>query len=366
MTSNAPLKRTALYQDHIVHHAKMVPFGGWDMPLQYSGILDEHAHTRAAVTVFDISHMGEFIIHGDPVNSGLDRIVTQTLTDLPVKACRYGAMLNDAGGVLDDLIVFRMQEDKWFLVVNAATTAKDADHIRTHLRSAEDFEDVSAQIGKVDIQGPHAREVMQQFVGDIGRLDYYTFDFFPLLGENVLISRTGYTGELGYEIFYPWDKTTYLWNALLEAKGVKPAGLGARDLLRLEVGYSLYGHELSEDVSALECGLSRFIDFEKEFIGKDALMKKQEHPLPGHIIGLVSNTRRSPRAGHKIYTAAGKAVGTVTSGAYSPQLKKGIGLARVEGVELHKDDLIRFGSEEQQEEAAVSSKIFYRNGSVKS
>lgn len=366
MMSNAPLKRTALYQDHIVQHAKMVPFGGWDMPLQYSGILDEHAHTRAAVTIFDISHMGEFIIHGDPAQNGLDRIVTQSLGDLPVKSCRYGAMLNDTGGVIDDLIVFRMQEDKWFLVVNAATTEKDAEHIRSHLKSVDDLEDVSAQIGKVDIQGPRSREVMQQFVGDIGKLDYYTFDFFPLLGENVLISRTGYTGELGYEIFYPWDKTTYLWNALLEAEDVKPAGLGARDVLRLEVGYSLYGHELSEEVSALESGLSRFIDFDKEFIGKDALLKQREHPLPGRIIGLVSQTRRSPRAGHRIFDNSGKAVGTVTSGAYSPQLKKGIGLARVEEAALQKDDVIRFGSDEQQEEAAVSSKIFYRNGSVKS
>ena len=233
MTADTSLKRTALYQEHLIAHAKMVPFGGWEMPVQYAGILDEYHHTRTSASLFDISHMGEFIVHGTAEESGLDKIVTQRLSDLPVKACRYGGMLNEEGRVLDDLIVFRMQEDKWFIVVNAATTEKDAAHIRAHLTSAGQFEDVSAQIGKVDIQGPHARDVLQQFVGDIGRLDYYTFDFFPLLGENVLISRTGYTGELGYEIYYPWDKTSYLWNALLEAKEVEPAGLGARDVLPL-------------------------------------------------------------------------------------------------------------------------------------
>ncbi len=336
------------------------------MPVQYAGILDEYAHTRRAVSIFDISHMGEFIIHGDPADSGLDRIVTQRICDMPVKSCRYGAMLNDRGGVIDDLIVFRMQQDKWFIVVNAATTAKDAEHIRSQLKSAKDFEDVSSQVGKVDIQGPRARDVMQQFVGDIGKLEYYTFDFFPLLGENVLISRTGYTGELGYEIYYPWDKTPYLWNALLEAKEVKPAGLGARDVLRLEVGYSLYGHELSEDVTALESGLARFIDFDKEFVGKNVLEKQREHPIQNRIIGLVSKTRRSPRAGHDIFDGNGQVVGKVTSGAYSPHLKKGIGLARVEGIDLHKDDVIMFGSDKQKEEALVSSKIFYRSGSLKS
>ena len=255
----------------------MVPFGGWDMPVQYKeGILAEYEQTRKGAAVFDICHMGEFIIEGDAQASGLDRLVMQRLSDIPIKTSRYGAMLNEEGGVLDDLIVFRLEEKKWFMLVNASTADDDAAHFRRELSSTAVFHDISAQTGKIDIQGPLSREVMKQFVPDIEKLNYFHFDFFNLLGHNVLISRTGYTGELGYEIFYPWDKTLVLWEALLKDTRVKPAGLGARDLLRIEAGYCLYGHELQENISVLESGLDRFIDWEKEFIGKEALLKEKE------------------------------------------------------------------------------------------
>lgn len=366
MTSDTSLKQTPLYQEHLAAKAKMVPFGGWDMPVQYEGILNEHEHTRTSASIFDISHMGEFYISGDPVSSGLDKIVTQKISDLPIGSCRYGAMLNDDGGILDDLIVFRVEKEKWFVVVNAATAQKDAAHFRSHLSSIDLLQDVSDVTGKVDVQGPKSRVVMQKLVSGIEKLDYYTFDFFSLLGENVLISRTGYTGELGYEIYFPWNKTVALWEALLECDDVKPAGLGARDILRLEVGYSLYGHELSEEFSALESGLERFVDFDKDFIGKDALLSQRNNPNQKRIVGLTSGSRRSPREGHLVFDADGIPVGRVTSGAYSPHLQKGIGLARIESPTLAKDDQVFFGNEKQKQEAIISSKIFYRSGTLKS
>ncbi|MBP9854006.1 MAG: glycine cleavage system aminomethyltransferase GcvT [Candidatus Omnitrophica bacterium] len=365
MTTDTVLKLTPLYDEHLALHARMVPFGGWNLPVQYNGILDEYQHTRQNVSLFDISHMGEFLIHGDPVSSGLNRIVTQSIVDMPAKSCRYGAILNEQGGVIDDLIVFRIEKEKWFIVVNGATTEKDALHFQKHLTKNSTFEDVSLQIGKLDLQGPESRNILKQFIADIDRLDYYTFDYFDLLGENVLVSRTGYTGELGYEIYYPWDKTVSLWKALLNIKEVKPAGLGARDMLRLEVGYSLYGHELDENISAVESGLKRFIDFDKDFIGKEAIIKQNEKPLKRKLIGLISESRRSPRSEQNIYNSEGKKIGMVTSGAFSPHLERGIGIALVEDADLKINSPIKFGNEKNQESAIVSGKNFYKNGSLK-
>lgn len=365
MSVQTTLKQTPLYSSHVALNARMVEFGGWDMPVQYEGILAEYEATRNAAAVFDISHMGEFIVEGDFKESGLDKIVTQRLSDLPVQSCRYGAILNHEGGVIDDLIIFRMEEKKWFLVVNGATTEKDAEHIKKNLTKEAKFIDVSQKTGKIDLQGPLAREILSSFVADINKLNYYTFDFFDLLGENVLISRTGYTGELGYEIYYPWDKTIKVWDALLKDERIKPAGLGARDLLRLEMGYSLYGHELTEGVSPLESGLERFIDFEKDFIGKDALMKEKAGGVKRRVAGFVSESRKSPRADQKIYSEDLKEVGVVTSGGFSPALEKGIGLGFVDSEYLKNSKRILFGDSKKKTSAVIGKKVFYTNGSLK-
>lgn len=359
------LKRTPLYDDHISLDARMVPFGGWEMPVQYEGILAEYEQTRKRSAIFDISHMGEFIIEGDAQTSGLDRIVTMRLKDMPVNTSRYGMMLNSSGGTIDDCIVFRLGEEKWFMVVNGATTEKDAAHMRSQLKKSARFTDVSPQTGKIDIQGPLCRDVLQNLVPGIGSLEYFKFDFFELLGENVLISRTGYTGELGYEIFYPWGKTTDLWKAFLKSKDVKPAGLGARDMLRLEVGYSLYGHELSEDISPLEAGLMRFVDLDKDFIGKEALLKQQKKGVTRKIVGLISESRRSPREHHTISSEEGKSIGDVTSGTFSPFLNKGIGLGFVPTGFDEKGKKVIFGDDKNKNYANISGKIFFKGGSLK-
>jgi aminomethyltransferase len=310
--------------------------------------------------------MGEFIIEGDAQASGLDKIVTMRLVDLPVGTSRYGMILNDQAGVVDDCIVFRLDKEKWFMVVNGATTQKDAAHVQKHLSDAARFRDVSAITGKVDIQGPASRDVLRRLVPEIDRLSYFQFDFFGLLGENVLISRTGYTGELGYEIFFPWERTADLWNAVLSLPEVKPAGLGARDMLRLEVGYSLYGHELNEDINPLEAGLKRFVDFEKDFIGKKALLAIQEKGLSRSIAGFISENRRSPRENHRIFSEDGSEIGYVTSGTYSPSRHCGIGLGFVGKGHEKKGKKIIFGDEKNRNYAKISGKIFFKDGSLKS
>ncbi|MBI5415291.1 MAG: glycine cleavage system aminomethyltransferase GcvT [Candidatus Omnitrophica bacterium] len=357
------LKQTPLYNEHVALNARIVPFGGWEMPVQYEGILAEYEHTRKAVTLFDTCHMGEFLVHGGCRESGLDQIVTMSIADMPLKSCRYGMMLNDQGGVIDDLIVFREEKEKWFIVVNGATTAKDARHLRERLRQPEAFEDISASIGKIDVQGPLSREVLEKYAPGIGKLAYYTFDQFNLLGERVLISRTGYTGELGYEIYSSARTVGAIWRELLKNKEVNPAGLGARDVLRLEAGYSLYGHELNEDITPLEAGLDKSVDFTKDFIGKDALLTQRKEGLRRKITGFISDTRRAPRQDQRIYSRTGEAVGTVTSGTFSPFCQKGIGLGFVPLTCAQKGVTIYFA--EDKNAAKITGKIFYQNDSLK-
>jgi aminomethyltransferase len=273
--------------------------------------------------------------------------------------------LNNKGGVIDDLIIFRLAKDRWYIVVNASTRIKDREHIQRHLTKDSRFTDVSDETGKIDLQGPLAREVLKKLVKDIEKLNYFHFDFFNLLGQNVLISRTGYTGELGYEIFFPWGKTVDLWRAFLKDECVKPAGLGARDMLRLEVGYSLYGHELDENISILESGLKRFVDFNKDFVGKTVLEKEIKEGSKRKLIGFISSSRRSPRSGQIIYSAQEKPVGTVTSGSFSPAVNAGIGLGFVDVAYSSKGEVVFFGDEKNRTEAKVSGRIFFNKGSIR-
>lgn len=357
------LKRTPLFDAHIALHAKMVPFGGWEMPVQYGSIIEEYQQTRQQTALFDICHMGEFIIEGDAVSSGLDRIVTQRLVDLPINACRYGMMLNEQGGVIDDLIVFRLGQEKWMAVVNAGTLEKDVRHFQNELSPAAKFSNISDATGKIDVQGPASRDFLKPLVEEIENLQYYTFGEFSLGDYDVIVSRTGYTGELGYEIYCPWDRTPGLWDRLLKM-GAKPAGLGARDMLRIEMGYSLYGHEISEEISPLDAGLDRFIDWEKEFIGKPALSVQKQKGKQRKIICFAADSRRAPRAEQMIFSEQGKAIGVVTSGTFSPALTQGVGLGFVP-CDVKVDDHIFFGKESDRISARVMGRPIYKSGSLK-
>ena len=359
------LKQTPLYQEHIALNARIVPFGGWEMPVQYEGILAEYEHTRKAVTLFDTCHMGEFLIHGDCRKTGLDVLVTMAIADMPVHTCRYGMLLNDHGGVIDDLVVFREGQEEWFIVVNGATAAKDAQHFHERLKQPQSFKDISSEIGKIDVQGPLSRQGLAGLVPGIEKLAYYTFDHFKLPGETVRVSRTGYTGELGYEIYSSSETVRDIWRKLLQNPKVKPAGLGARDMLRLEIGYSLYGHELSETTTPLEAGLARFVDFTKNFIGKDALLKQQKEGLQRKIAGFISDTRRAPRQDNKIYAATGERIGIVTSGTFSPHCQRGIGLGFIPAALAGTREKIYFGDDNSKNLAIMSTRTFYPNGSLK-
>jgi len=365
MTSAEILKQTPLYQDHLSLKAKMVSFGGWSMPVQYTGILDEYWQCRKAAALFDICHMGEFIVEGDLALECLQKVFTADLSTLAVNRSRYGLMLNENGGVSDDLIIFRLAEKKFFLVVNAANSDKDFACVQKAVCSKARCENISDKTGKLDLQGPFAREALASVCPDIVKLKYFQCAPFSLLGEECLISRTGYTGELGYEIFYPWAKTKILWKKILENDKVKPAGLGARDVLRIEMAYSLYGHELSDTISPLEAGLDSFIDFKKDFIGKGALLKQKKDGTARRMIYFVSSDRRSPRQSYGIFSSDKKALGVVTSGTFSPSLEKGIGI----GLLSPKVDLtgtsILFGSGSNLISAQVCEKPFYRQGTLK-
>jgi len=358
------LKKTPLAAAHRRLNAKMVPFGGWEMPLQYEGILVEHEQTRRAVSVFDISHMGEFLIRGNAGETGLERIVTQPLSKMAVQSGRYGVMCNASGGIVDDLIVFRLAEDEWFLVVNAATTDGDADHIQRLLSPDTPFDDLSSRTGKIDVQGPDSRDLLGPLVPGIEELNYFTFKHCEILGCRAMVSRTGYTGELGYEIFYPWEETERLWSVLIE-KGARPAGLGVRDVLRMEMGYSLYGHELTPEITPLEAGLNRFIDWEKDFIGKESLLRQKQAGPARRSIGIVSGSRRSPRAGYPISDSGGHPLGVVTSGTFSPGLNRGIGLGLIGSAPPSGKDQIIIGESPHSFAAEVVRPPFYKQGSLK-
>lgn len=325
---DATLRVTPLSQRHRQLGAQMAPFGGWDMPIQYHGIIAEHGWCRREAALFDVSHMGEFLFRGDLVKSGLEDMFTFSVTSLPVGRSRYGFLLNERGGVMDDLIVFRLAREMVMIVVNAATIDSDFAVISSRLGGGE-LTDVTEGTGKLDLQGPLSRQVLAELLGEaVAPIPYFNFITLPLAGGEAMVSRTGYTGELGYEIFLPAAGTVELWERLLGDRRVRPAGLGARDLLRLEVGYPLYGHDLDGSVTPLEAGLEQFVNFRKEFVGREALLAQKERGLTRCRVAFRVEGRRSPRQEYDILSN-GERVGRVTSGAFSPMLGCGIGLGLV-------------------------------------
>jgi aminomethyltransferase len=364
MNESLLLAETPLINKHKGLGAKLAPFGGWLMPIQYSGIIDEHGWVRKSTGLFDICHMGEFIIHADLAKSNLDNLVTVNLKNMPVKACRYGFMLNEQAGIIDDLLVYRIGQAEWMVVVNAATTNEDFAYLQKHLTGATGFNNVSQSLGKLDLQGPLAAEALAQLAGPgVKQLRYYAFDYFNLLGENIIISRTGYTGELGYELYMPNKKIAQLWDKLLNDKRVKPIGLGARDTLRLEMGYSLYGQDIDKNTTPLEAGLEHFIDWNKEFVGKRRLAEQKKKGALRRMICFLADSRRSPRHNYRIIHED-QDIGKVTSGSFSPSLGFGIGMGYARG-EVFSGDKISLSDNVISINAKIISKPFYKNGSAK-
>ncbi len=360
------LKKTPLFQDHEQLKALLAPFGGWEMPIQYSGgIIAEHRWCREQSALFDICHMGEFLYEGDLEGGGLEGVFTFSVKSIPVGRSRYGFLLNEGGGVIDDLIVFRLAQEKVMIVVNAATIANDFRVISSRLAGTANFRDISDATAKLDLQGPEARAVLTRFFGDdLGTLPYFAFRETSLLGVEAIVSRTGYTGELGYELFLPAGKVQELWELLLSDPRVKPAGLGARDLLRLEVGYSLYGSDINEVTSPLEAGLPSFVNFNKEFVGKEVLLGQREAGVSRVKVAFKVDSRRSPRHDYDIYFQEEK-IGSVTSGAFSPMLGCGIGIGFVPPSRAVVGSHLTIRHERVSMEATICDLPFYRDGSVR-
>ncbi len=323
------LKRTALFDKHKELNAKNVGFCGWEMPVQYAGVIKEHDACRSGAALFDISHMGEFFYEGDIANSGINNACTTDFVKLPVGKCKYGFLLNEKGGVIDDLIVYKLDDTHLMFVVNAARIDIDFARIKSHIKDGR-FENRSDETSKIDIQGPNSKEILQKIVSfDLSELNFFGFKQTTLLDVPAIVSRTGYTGELGYELYIGNDIAPKLWDKLLSL-GAVPAGLGARDVLRLEKGYSLYGHELNEETTPAEAGIDMFVQYKShDFTGKEALLKQKEEGISKKIIAFKTNSKRSPRDGFEIFQN-GKKIGYVTSGTYSPSVESGIGLGFVD------------------------------------
>ena len=331
MSVNTDLKKTPLYDKHLEAGARMVSFAGWSMPVQYTGIIEEHLHTRSKSSLFDICHMGELFVKGPSAEKDVNALVTCQIEGLGVGKCRYGFLLNDRGMIIDDMIVFKITSEEFMIVGNSGTREKDSEWIRAHLSSGSAFLDDSQNIAKIDLQGPGSMEAMKSLITDpaIDSLGRFCFVRTELAGISALVSRTGYTGENGYEIFLPAGEAKRLWGALIGIQGVKPIGLGARDSLRLEMGYSLYGHDIDETRTPVEAGLMRFVHLEKDFIGKKSLLKQIKKGIKRILVGFICEGRRSAREDCRVFSG-GREVGIVTSGAFSPCLKRGIGLCYVD------------------------------------
>ncbi len=361
----ADLHRTSLYQEHLRLGARIIDFAGWALPVQFTSIIKEHLWTRESVSIFDVGHMGEIFVRGQRSSQFLDRMLTNSIASLSVGQCRYTLMLNDKGGIIDDLIVYRLGEEEFMLVVNAGRKDIDFNWLKGHLWEGLQIEDRTFSIAKIDLQGPKALEVLNELLDrDFSFLGYFRFVPAKLDIYDVFISRTGYTGELGYEFYIDWEKGPYLWNRLLEFDLVKPAGLGARDTLRLEVGYPLYGHDIDEDTTPIEANLERFVDWDKDFVGKEALLEKKNGDVANHLVGLKGESRRPFRQGDKVLSSSGDEIGWVTSGTYSPSLDRAIGLAYVK-IETKLGDRVEVEGDRGRITAEVFSYPFYREGTVR-
>ena len=322
--------KTPLYDRHVALGARMAQFAGWDMPIQYEGILPEHTQTRTRAAIFDTSHMGEFELSGHSAAADLDRLLTSNVSTIALGQCRYGYLLREDGGVLDDLTCYRLGPDRYWLIVNAGTREGDGAWIRARLSPSTRFEDLSARTGKLDIQGPTARAEMEKALGArLPDLKYFWSAPVELLGVPCLVSRTGYTGEWGYELYCPAEEVGRFWDALTGRADIKPAGLGARDTLRLEVGYPLYGHELGLEQTPVAAARGMFIDLKKDFVGKAACARDVEKGCARYLAGLQLDSKRAARAGDRV-VQDGREVGVVTSGSLAPSLGVAVALAYVD------------------------------------
>lgn len=335
-------KKTCLHDRHVALGALMSPFGGFDMPIQYRGIVEEHNAVRNACGVFDVSHMGEVIVTGDDATRFVNYIFSNDVTKAVDGQCLYGMMLNAEGGVVDDLLVYRFSENRYLLVINASNIAKDEAWIVERMNDdnpdtpgkpfSVDVEMISDVTGELAVQGPEAEKVVEEVLGiACADLTFYTFKETSFNGHDILISRTGYTGEDGFEIYGAEDDIVAMWDRLMESGRCEPCGLGCRDTLRFEVGLPLYGDELADDITPVEACLTMFVKLDKApFMGRDKVAAQKQEGAKRKLVGLELADRAIPRHGYDVLNDADEVVGQVTTGYHSISTDKSIAMALVD------------------------------------
>ncbi|WP_066757603.1 glycine cleavage system aminomethyltransferase GcvT [Crocinitomix algicola] len=359
------MKNTALTNTHIELGAKMVPFAGFNMPVQYEGVKAEHETVRQGVGVFDVSHMGEFLISGEKALELIQRVSSNDASKLEIGKAQYSCLPNDNGGIVDDLIIYQIKEEQYLLVVNASNIEKDWNWISSHNTMGAEMRNLSDDYSLLAIQGPKAAEAMQSLTSiDLAGIPFYNFKVGPFAGiEHVIISATGYTGSGGFEIYCKNDEVQKIWDAVFEAGkdwGIKPIGLAARDTLRLEMGYCLYGNDINDTTSPLEAGLGWVTKFTKDFVNSENLKSQKEEGVKRKLVGFELVDRGVPRNGYTINNVNGEKIGEVTSGTMAPSLNKAIGLGYVTVENSTVDSEIFIEVRNKQLKAIVKKAPFYK------
>ncbi len=362
--SEENLKRTTLFDTHLKYGGKMVPFAGWEMPVQYkAGVIAEHNAVRTACGIFDVSHMGEIVIKGDDALANLNYLLTNDFSGMKDGQARYSPMCNEEGGVVDDLIAYKKNDNEFLMVVNAANKDKDYNWMKAHVFGDAVLDDISDTIGQIALQGPKAFDILKKLIDPSGiPEEYYAAKYdVPMCGTSVMISTTGYTGEEGVEIYMPKEEAPKIWEALMEAgkdEGLIPCGLGARDTLRLEAGMPLYGHEMDDTITPKEALLSIFVKMDKaDFIGKEALERKT--PPARKKVGLEVTGRGIIREHMDVYKGD-KKIGVTCSGTMCPYIQKAVATALVDADERVLGDAVEVDVRGRRVPAVMVSATFYK------
>ncbi|NLT95468.1 MAG: glycine cleavage system aminomethyltransferase GcvT [Clostridia bacterium] len=359
------LKRTPLYNEHLKLGAKIVEFGGFEMPVQYKGIIEEHNTVRKFAGLFDVSHMGEIEITGPGAKEFIQKLITNNIEKIEPGKIIYSPICYENGGTVDDLLIYCFDWEHFWMVVNASNTEKDWQWIVRHKENEDvQLKNISDDIGQLALQGPRSQEILQLLTPlDLSSIKYYRFQEGEVAGCHCIISRTGYTGEDGFELYTKSNDVITLWQQLLtsgEKFGLAPIGLGARDTLRFEAGLPLYGHELSPEITPLEAGLGIFVDLKsgKEFIGRDVLLRQKEEGLKRKKVGLEMIERGIPREGYQVYKGE-REIGFVTSGSFCPTLGKNLAMALIEIGEAQIDNEVSVMIRNRPCKAMVTKIPFY-------
>ncbi|AZU63311.1 glycine cleavage system aminomethyltransferase GcvT [Neobacillus mesonae] len=362
------LKRTPLFEVYKEYGGKTIDFGGWELPVQFSSIKEEHEAVRTKAGLFDVSHMGEIEVKGSDSLNYLQKMMTNDISKVKNGAAQYSAMCYETGGTIDDLLVYKLEDEHYLLVVNASNIEKDYEWLERHLEGDVTLTNLSDTTAQVALQGPLAEKVLQKLTAtDLSGIGFFKFQQDARInGKKALVSRTGYTGEDGFEVYCQANDVVEIWKDILESgkeEGVLPCGLGARDTLRFEANLALYGQELSAEISPLEAGIGFAVKLNKEadFIGKDALVKQKENGIPRKIVGIEMIDRGIPRHGYPVYKGE-ELIGEVTTGTQSPTLKKNIGLALISSEHAVLDDELEVEIRGKRLKVKVVPTPFYKRG----